>query len=199
MEKSHLPFSPLFQAGSQLDQRLQTVTTMQKHTHPISVPPILIWLDVQRKSRGLDPSRLLPNPNLTAVVELPEGEEEGEHLLAVAEKEIDPISEEKEVALGVVVEAHTEVAFHLGNLRTLNNVPCDFCCGDSFRADSQLALCFSFSCCQKDLSRPHPTPRSWQCHRVVLRVGESRARTRTEWNTQILTWLIPAKALVSWK
>lgn len=34
------PAVPLFQAGSQWDRRLQTVTTMQKHTHPISVPPI---------------------------------------------------------------------------------------------------------------------------------------------------------------
>lgn len=80
------------------------------------------------------------------MVELPEVGEEEEHLLAVVEKEIDPISEEKEVALGVAVEAHTEVAFHLGNLRTLNNVPCDFCCGDFFRTDSQLALGFRFSC-----------------------------------------------------
>lgn len=116
------------------------------------------------------------------VVELPEVEEEGEHLLAVAEKEIDPISEEKEVALGVVVEAHTEVAFHLGNLRTLNSVPCDFCCGDSFRTDSQLALCFSLSCCQKDLSHPHPTPspRSVTETAAVLRAGESREAGDTD-------------------
>lgn len=123
-------FPPLFQAGSQLDLRLQIVTTMQKHTHPISVPPIRTWLDVQRKSRGLDQSHLLQNPSLTVVVELPEVAGEGEHLLAVVEKEIDRISEEKEVALGEVVEAHTEVAFHLGNFKTLNNVPSGFYCGD---------------------------------------------------------------------
>lgn len=46
-------------------------------------------------------------------------EGEGEHLLAEVEKETDPISEEKEVALGVVVEAHTEVASHRGNFKTL--------------------------------------------------------------------------------
>lgn len=48
-------------------------------------------------------------------VELPEVEGEGEHLLAVVVNEIDPISEEKEVALGGVVEGHTEVALHLGS------------------------------------------------------------------------------------
>lgn len=106
------------QAGSQLDQHLQIVTTMQKHTHPISVPPIHTWLDVQRKSRGFDRSHLLLNPSLTVVVELPEVEGEGEHLPAVVVKEIDPISEEKEVALEGVVEARTEVALHLGNAYT---------------------------------------------------------------------------------
>lgn len=53
------------------------------------------------------------------MVELPEVEEEGEHLLAVVVKEIDPISEEKEVALGGAVEARTEVALHLASSYTL--------------------------------------------------------------------------------
>lgn len=88
---------------------------MQKHTHPISVPQIPTWQDVQRKSRDFDQSLLHPNQNLIAVVELPEVEGEGEHLLAVVEKEIDPTSEEKEVALEGAVEGHTEAAFHLGN------------------------------------------------------------------------------------
>lgn len=91
---------------------------MQKRTHHISVPPIHTWLDVQRKSRGFDRSHLLPSPSLTVVVELPEVEGGGEHLLAVVVKEIDPISEEREVALGAVVEARTEAALHLGSSYT---------------------------------------------------------------------------------
>lgn len=51
-------------------------------------------------------------------VEFPEVEEEGEHLLAVVGKETDPISEEREVALGGAVEARTEAALHLGSSYT---------------------------------------------------------------------------------
>lgn len=53
------------------------------------------------------------------VVELPEVEGEGERLLAVVVKGIDPISEEKEVASEGAVEARTEVALHLANSYTL--------------------------------------------------------------------------------
>lgn len=101
------------QAGLQWDQLLQIATTMQKHTHPTSVPRIPTWLGVQKKLRDFDQSHLLPNLNLIEEVELPEEEEEVELLLAVGEKEIDPTSEEKEVASGGAVEEHTEVAFHL--------------------------------------------------------------------------------------
>lgn len=94
-------------------------------------------------------------------------EGEGEHLLAVVVKEIDPISEEKEVALGGVVEAHTEEALHLGNCyRHLTMSSLIFIVETCFRTHSQLALCFSFSCCQKDLSHHHPTP-----HPQVLAVA----------------------------
>lgn len=100
------------------------------------------------------------------VVELPEVAGEGEHLLDVVVKEIDRISEEKEVALGEVAEAHTEVAFRLGSLKTLNNVPSGFYCETYFRTHSQLALCFTFSYCQKDLSYPHPYPQGpCSCYR----------------------------------
>ena len=49
----------------------------------------------------------------------PEEEGEGGHLLAVVVKEIDPISEEKEAALGGAEEARTEAALHLANSYTL--------------------------------------------------------------------------------
>ena len=63
--------------------------------------------------RDFDQNHLLPNLNLIEEVELPEEAEEVALLLAVGEREIDLTSEEKEVASGGAVEAHTEVAFHL--------------------------------------------------------------------------------------
>lgn len=164
---------------------------MQKHMHRISVPPTHTWPDVQRKSRGFDRSHLLPSPSLTVGVELPEVEEGGEHLLAVVGKETDPISEEREVALGGAVEARTEAALLLGSSYTCIFITVETC----FRAHSQLVLCFSFSCCQKDLS--HPTPPQG------LAVVTDWAFAQGGWVTCAqhpdLTWLIPVKALASWK
>lgn len=92
-------------------------------------------------------------------------EGEGEHLLAEAEKETDPISEEKEVALGVVGEAHTEVAFHRGNFKTLTRTPLASVVETYFRTHSQLALCFSFYAARKTLATPTPPPGPCSCHR----------------------------------
>lgn len=160
-------FPPLLQAGSQLDQRLQIVTTMQKHMRPISVPPIHTWLDVQRKSRGCDQSHHLPNPSLTVVVELPEVEGEGERLLAVVVKGIDPISEEKEVASEGAVEARTEVALHLANSYTLQ---CPLRSWLRDRRASELTPSLHFAlvshAARKILATPPPSPGPYSCHRL---------------------------------
>lgn len=101
------------------------------------------------------------------VVELPEVEGEGERLLAVVVNEIDPISEEKEVALGGVVEAHTEVALHLGSCYKLNTVPSDLFCEDLLQ-NSLPSLHFALvsHAARKTLATPPPPLGPYSCHRL---------------------------------